>query len=130
MNNGTLMIVEDNREICAFYELLFSINGYSVVCKASNGDEAVEFYRRAREYPEIIVMDYRMPLKDGINTSREILQINPKQVIIFVSADSTIKERAEELGIVQFIEKPFEMDYLLNSLKKALIVARNREISP
>ena len=50
--------------------------GYSVIGKAKNGQEAVDMYRSFSNKPDVIIMDHRMPVKDGIEATKEILQIN------------------------------------------------------
>ncbi|MHA2272253.1 MAG: response regulator [Candidatus Hodarchaeales archaeon] len=120
MKKGNLMIVEDNRELCDLYERILSIKGFLIVCKAHDGREAVEYCQLANKFPDIIIMDYRMPLKDGITASQEILQLNPGQKIIFASADGSIKKQAAEMGLLQFKKKPFDIIHLLKNIEKAL----------
>lgn len=123
MTKGSLMIVEDNRELCTLYEEMLSKKGFAIICKIHNGREAVQFYREAIKYPDVIIMDHRMPLKDGIVTSREILEINPNQKIIFASADGNIRKQAAKMGIMQFKKKPFRLHYLLQNIEKAISMA-------
>lgn len=70
--------------------------------------------------PDILVLDYRMPLKNGIEVIKEIISLNKEQKFIFASADTTIKEQAMELGAKGFVEKPFEIKKFLELLKKTL----------
>ena len=48
-------------------------------------------------------MDHRMPSKDGIEVTEEILSINPNTKIIFVSADYSIRDKALEVGAIDFL---------------------------
>ena len=77
-------------------------------------------YKSFIEKPEVILMDHRMPIKNGIDTSKELLQINDKIKILFTSADSSIKQEALSLGAFSFLDKPFTIDFLINEIKKAL----------
>jgi len=63
-------------------------------------------------------MDHRTPNKDGVDSTIEILSMDPKARIVFASADSTVRERALEVGASEFLGKPFQMKDLLESLKK------------
>ena len=65
-------------------------------------------------------MDHRMPLKDGIEASKEILQINNNTKIIFVSADVSVKEEALSIGVFCFKDKPFTIENLIDSIQIAL----------
>lgn len=92
---------------------------------ASNGVEAVEKFRHFPEKPHIILMDHRMPLKDGLETTKEIRQLSTKPRIIFISADIGIRETALDLGAVAFLVKPFIFENLIAIIRKAI----NRELN-
>ena len=61
-----------------------------------------------------------MPIKNGIEATKEILQIDSNTKIIFTSADERIKEEALALGSFCFINKPFDIEDLINCIKKAM----------
>lgn len=102
------------------YEKMLKISGFNMVITATNGEEAVNMYKSFSVKPDIILMDHRMPIKNGIETSKEILQIDKSSKIIFMSADQTIKESALALGAIAFKEKPFTMKSLIDNIQKAL----------
>ena len=66
-------------------------------------------------------MDHRMPLKDGLAATKEILKIDKKSNIIFASADKTIKNEALSVGITGFLEKPFSLEVLIDYINKAIL---------
>ena len=70
--------------------------------------------------PDIILMDHRMPIKNGIEASKEIMKIDGKTKIIFLSADNSIKEEALSIGVIKFRDKPFSIKQLINDITKAL----------
>ena len=103
------------------------LSDYDVIT-AMNGIEAVERYK---EYtPDMVLMDIRMPLMDGIEATKEIMKIDPNAKILAVTACAHI--RAKEIldvGVLEIIKKPFDLQYLINTIKKYLLVgARVREI--
>jgi len=102
------------------YETMLKILGFNIVNTATNGEEAVNMYKSFSVKPDIILMDHRMPIKNGLEASKEILQIDKSSKIIFISADQTIKKSALALGALDFIGKPFTMKILIDSIKKAL----------
>ena len=65
-------------------------------------------------------MDQRMPEKTGLEASEEILDLDRNVKIIFVSADSSIKEEALSIGAFSFWVKPFILDQLLDEINKAI----------
>ena len=59
---------------------------------------------------DAVVLDYRMPKKDGLEVAKEILALNPSQRIIFASAfvKETLRESVKELRqVVELMQKPF-----------------------
>jgi CheY-like chemotaxis protein len=66
---------------------------------------------------DAIVIDYRMPKKDGLQVAKEILESNPSQRIIFASAyvKETLKESVKELRqVVELMQKPFLPEALVD----------------
>ena len=70
--------------------------------------------------PDVVLMDYRMPCKNGIEATREILKLNNNIKIIFISSYPAIKELALSIGAKIFIEKPFGIQELISSIKNVL----------
>lgn len=95
------------------------MKGHYVVAKAFNGEEAVETYKKlvknSETRPDIVLMDHRMPKKDGLTATKEILAINPNCIIIFISADSEIKKKVLEINC-SFLEKPINFRSLLERI--------------
>ena len=95
-------------------------NGHSVIGVASDGEEAVRKYRDMKEKPVIIIMDQRMPVKDGVSATQEILKINPAATIFFGSADLHIEKEARAAGAKGFLLKPFRIEELLSAIKETV----------
>ncbi len=68
-------------------------------------------------------MDHRMPIKNGIDTTKKILEMDKNSKIIFTSADNSIKDEALSLGAVAFIKKPFHWEKLIRIIKNALDIS-------
>ena len=83
--------MEDDHSLRLLYEKALSLNGYNVIGAAKDGEEAIEMYNSFKIKPEVIIMDHRMPIKDGIEATKEILENSHpnKPIIIFASADKT-----------------------------------------
>lgn len=96
------------------------MEGHEIVAKAFNGEEAINIYKNLQNAPDIILMDHRMPSKNGIEVTEEILTINPNCKIIFVSADYTVRDKALEVGAIDFLEKPIDFNTLFRIIKKHL----------
>lgn len=115
-----IFIVDDDEDIVQLFEQFLQLEGHEIVAKAFNGDEAIEIYKSLKNAPDIILMDHRMPSKDGVEVTEEILSINPNNKIIFVSADYTVRDKALEVGAIDFLEKPIDFNTLFRIIKKHL----------
>ena len=102
------------------YEKALKVNGYHVLASAKNGEEAVTMYKSFSDKPDVILMDHRMPIRDGLSAAAEILEMNGHSKIIFASADKSVREEALSLGVLSFKDKPFTLQRLLNNITKAL----------
>ncbi len=116
----SVFIVEDDLSLQRLYEMMLTTFGFEVVDKASNGKEAIEKYKSFSLKPEIILMDHRMPVKNGIDTTIELMKFINHTKIIFTSADNSIKGRALEIGAISFIEKPFSVIQLHTEIKRVV----------
>ena len=117
---ATFFLVEDNRllnEICRF---ALEEHGHQVLGQAFDGQECIEkiqsIKNRFGKYPDYILMDYTMPIKNGVDATKELLKIDPGLKIIFMSGDSSIKEEALSAGAGAFFEKPLNIVTLLASI--------------
>jgi len=117
---ATIFLIDDDSSIVTLFDKYLSILGHEIVAKAYNGEEAVKLFHEFRESPDLILMDHRMPKKDGLTAAKEILKANNKSKIIFFSADYSIKEKALALGAKYFLEKPFQLDKLSTIIKKII----------
>jgi two-component system chemotaxis response regulator CheB len=114
-------------------EILTSSGQIKVIGAATNGREGVELAEKLR--PDVITMDYEMPVMDGITAVREIMKTHPVPVLMFSSLTyegARVTLDALEAGAVDFLPKNFEeIARDTSQLQKILIdrildVARSR----
>ena len=114
-----VLVVEDDPGVRFFYKQVIELNNFELVGMAENGEEAVEIFKSLPVKPDVILMDHRMPLKSGLDASREILNMNGRVKIIFATADNSIEEEAREIGAHAVIDKPFTVDVLVKKIRNA-----------
>jgi two-component system chemotaxis response regulator CheY len=115
-----VLIVEDDLSLQRLYEMMLKTFSYNIIGKASNGREAIEIFTSSTKKPDIVLMDHRMPIKNGIETAKELLKLNSHSRIIFTSADNSVKKQALSIGAASFLEKPFNLEQLHNEIQKVL----------
>ena len=116
---ATVFLVDDEKFIVDLYRDILEANGHIVVAVANDGEEAVQKYKDLKEKPVVIIMDQRMPVKDGVSATQEILSMDPKATIFFGSADLHIEKEALAAGAKGFLLKPFRIEELLTAIKEA-----------
>ena len=116
-----IFLVDDDKAIIEVYKIMLEIKGHEVIGEAYDGEHAVEVYNTFLVKPDIILMDHRMPFKNGISTMKDILSTNQNQCIIFITADFESAKDSVTKGAHSFIMKPFCMNDLFNSIDMALL---------
>lgn len=90
-----------------------------VVGTALDGEEGIRLVQEKR--PEIVLTDIRMPKKDGLVMTQEILEKSPSTKIVILSAytDFSFTRQAIRLGAFDFVKKPFSIDEIVQVVLKA-----------
>ncbi len=116
-----ILIAEDERDIRDLITFTLRFAGYEVVA-ASNGEEAFE--RAQKEFPDLILMDVRMPRMTGYEACRRMKEVDSVKNIpvVFLSAKGQESEvnAGLDAGAVEYILKPFSPDQLTDRVKTLL----------
>ena len=103
------------------YRNILKFKGHDVIGEAYNGKECIDKLKYNGIDPDFILLDYRMPIKNGLETLVELLKVKSKFKVIFLSSDSNIRNKALSSGAIKFIQKPFsihEFFEILSQLEK------------
>jgi two-component system response regulator FixJ len=100
-----VMVVDDTDHVRRMLTSMLSLDGYEVVGDVASGPAALEAVEAAD--PDIVVIDYKMPGMDGLDTARGIRQRRPDQVMILYTAyiDEALEKEAADAGISLCIGK-------------------------
>ena len=120
-----VFIVDDDISVVEIYKKMCGILGLNIIDIAKDGEEAVSKFRKFITKPDLIVMDYHMPCKNGLEATQAILEIDETAKIVIVSGDSTIKQKELASGAICFKKKSFNVIKLnqhLNFFKEKAFV--------
>jgi DNA-binding response OmpR family regulator len=128
---ANILVVEDEQLIARLLKETLQTEGYQVVA-ILNGEDAVQF--ALRETPHLIILDVMLPGIDGYEVV-QCLRKHPKTLhipIVVLSALGEIREKinAFEIGVDDYITKPFHTDELLARIRTQLRRVQQNFLSP
>jgi DNA-binding NarL/FixJ family response regulator len=121
MKKLRVLIADDHetvrKGVCA---ILTSRDDIEVCAEARNGEEAVRLTKEL--HPDIVLMDFTMPVLDGLEASRQILRTFPKLPILMLSTHrlDTLATAAREIGLCGYVTKNESGSSLLKAIDKAM----------
>jgi CheY-like chemotaxis protein len=131
MHNGSrILVVEDSEAIAEFYKGVLEYEGYKVSI-AVDGKEELELYEKEMKSNQsgkppfdLIVSDNSMPILNGIEAGRKILDMMPNQKIFFVTADkdAVLNKFSLDRKNIDVEQKPIKMELFL---KKVDLLTQN-----
>lgn len=116
-----ILVAEDEALIRLDLAEMLVEAGYDVVAQASNGEQAVDLSRALK--PDLVIMDVKMPVLDGISAAEKIGKERIAPVVILTAfSQKELVERARDAGVMAYIVKPFSA----SDLAPAIDIARSR----
>ena len=115
-----IAIVEDEKDLVRAYERMFKLHEITICFVAYDGLEAVKKYMECNPKPNVVIMDYRLPIMSGIDAMKEIRKIDPTARFIFISADPNVKDDAIKAGATMFLVKPVSFKIILKEVKNII----------
>jgi DNA-binding NtrC family response regulator len=122
-----LLLVDDEKDFIESLAERLQLRDFDV-STALNGDDAFNLIRE-KEF-DVIVLDVKMPGKSGIDTLKEIKNINQLSQVIMLTGHATVESAIQgmKLGAYDYIMKPTDTEGLINLINKAYkIVEEHRE---
>src|SRR6201981_3778832 len=114
-----VLIAEDEALIRLDLAEMLKEEGYEVVGEAGDGQEAVE--RADSLKPDLVIMDVKMPRRDGIDAASEIASKRIAPIVILTAfSQRDLVERARDAGAMAYLVKPFTISDLIPAVELAL----------
>ncbi|NIO70202.1 MAG: response regulator, partial [Anaerolineae bacterium] len=115
MRRIRVLSVDDYVPLREYLRAIFRMEDeIELVGEAENGAQAIEEARRLR--PDVIIMDVDMPVLDGLEATRQILQEQPQAKVLFLVAEETWRTQAEAVGGSAFLLKDTPPDDLVAAI--------------
>jgi DNA-binding NarL/FixJ family response regulator len=113
-----VLIVDDTEHVRRMLRNMLELDGFEVVGEAGNGADAVSLVGDAAA--DVVVIDYKMPEMDGLETAARIRTVRPTQVMILYTAfiDADLERKAREVGVSVVLGKVEGLESLEREITK------------
>ena len=114
-----ILLVDDNQD---FLDILKQGLSSHQVLLANDGLEGLEKYKK--ESPDVVIMDIKMPVMDGIKATKEIIKFNPNAIVIGGTAYTELQKDMFDAGAKFVLIKPFSIDSIEKIIEKYVLKKR------
>jgi DNA-binding NarL/FixJ family response regulator len=119
------VLIADDQRIVRFSlsNFLRAFEDMEPVGEAANGQQAVQLCTQL--HPDVVLMDIKMPDMDGIDATRQILQINPHSHVVLLTAlpQQEMKEAAVLAGVSEYVCKNDGIEQIAAAIRRAFLGA-------
>lgn len=122
--NKTIIIVDDHKLFAQSLQILVnSFEGFEVIEVCKNGEELVNYFQAGNVKPDLLLLDMRMPVMDGMQTMKWLKENHPKQKVLTLTVDQEDETiiKMLKLGCRGYLLKdidPEEFEYALNAIDR------------
>ncbi|PAV29379.1 two-component system response regulator [Virgibacillus profundi] len=115
-----ILVVDDAKFMRVTLAAMLEQGHHEIIGEAENGKEAIERYKELQ--PELFTMDITMPVMNGIDAIKEIMELDSNAKIIVCSAmgQQKVVVEAIESGAKDFIVKPFDENRVFETVDRVL----------
>ena len=112
---STIIIIEDEKNICSFIETILEAHGY-VTSTATNGNDGIALIASTK--PSVVLLDLGLPDMDGVEVIHKVRSwSNLPIIVISARSEDTDKIDALDAGADDYLTKPFSVEELLARLR-------------
>ena len=118
---GAILVVDDDERVRRSIQTVLRIRGHSVQA-AGSGREALDLITTCPGQFDCVLLDFAMPDWDGLEVLRRLREVDAQVPVVLVSGFSTVATlaRFEGLGLTGFIQKPFDVETLVDVVNRTL----------
>jgi DNA-binding response OmpR family regulator len=118
----TILLIDDDPLVAFTVERMLEGGGFTVI-RAADGEKGLQVL--TERTVDLVITDLIMPVKEGIETIREIRELNATLPVIAVSggghgSGGNYLRMAQALGATEILAKPFDQEQLLAAVKRCL----------
>jgi two-component system, OmpR family, response regulator len=118
-----ILIIDDEKELCELIQLILKDENYQVEC-AHTLKEGVRRWMNLQ--PSILILDNFLPDGSGLDFINQVPEVLFKSKVIVITGEGKLsKERAQNLGVEFFIEKPFSLKMIRELVQEIIMVQEN-----
>ena len=121
-----ILVADDEKNMLWAIKAALKKEDYDIIT-ASDGKDAVEKFKE--NMPQLVILDLKMPRMDGMEALRQIKSISQKVSVIMITAHGSVDSAIEamKIGALDYISKPFDVEELKITIKKALDVEKLKD---
>lgn len=120
--NLNILVADDEPDVVQTYSEILEWRGHHV-CITNKGEDCITEYLSSLEDKgkspyDVVIIDHMMPDLSGARVARKILEINPRQQVVFVSGHgSDLLSRLDGISNIDFLTKPVVPDALIKLIE-------------